>query len=127
MLLRRSATRSGWPRRRSCSKSPPSPLFIPAQAYSDLDDKESRALEKIRKEQEAAKKKESVKSESSWKMFNAKKATPYGYNYGKPSYSGSFSGGSGGLGSWALQQLLSQQLNQGASGSGKQKNCGGGQ
>jgi hypothetical protein len=101
-------------------------LFIPAPAYSDLNDKESRALEKIRKEQEAAKKKESAKSESSRKMFNAKKATPYGYNYGKPSYSGSFSSGSGGLGSWALQQLLSQQLNQGASGSGKQKNCGGG-
>jgi len=101
-------------------------LFIPAPAYPDLDDKESRALEKIRKEQEAAKKKESAKSESSWKMFNAKKATPYGYNYGKPSYGGSFGGGSGGLGSLALQQLLSQQLNQGASGSGKQKNCGGG-
>jgi hypothetical protein len=55
-------------------------------------------------------------------MFNAKKAAPYAYNYGKPSYGG----GAGVLGSWALQQLLSQQLNQGASGSGKQKNGGGG-
>ena len=104
-------------------------LFIPAPAYPDLDDEESKALEKIRKEQEAAKKKESAKSESSWKMFNAKKTAPYAYNYGKPSYGGGFGGyggGASGLGSWALQQLLSQQLNQGASGSGKQKNGGGG-
>jgi hypothetical protein len=95
-------------------------LFIPAPAYPDLDVEESKALEKIRKEQE---KKESGKSESSWKMFNAKKVTPYGYNNGKQRYDrgfGGYSGGLGGLGSWALQQL-----NQGASGSGKQKNGGG--
>ncbi len=76
-------------------------LFIPAPAYPDLDDEESKALEKIRKEQEAAKKKESAKSESSWKMFNAKKTAPYAYNYGKPSYGGGFGGyggGAGGLG-----------------------------
>ena len=59
-------------------------VFIPAPAYIGLDEEERKALEKCKKEQEASKKKETAKAESSWKMLNAKK-TPYGYgyNYGK--------------------------------------------
>jgi len=95
-------------------------VFIPAPVYMGLDNEESKILEKFRKDQEAAKKKEATKSESSWKFNNAKKTTPYGYNYGKAGYGSGYGGGSGGLGNWALQQLLSQQLSQGES-SGKQK------
>ena len=65
-------------------------VFIPAPVYMDLDDEEARTLEKFRKEQEAAKKKETGKSESAWKMGNAKKSVPYGYNYGKAGYSGGY-------------------------------------
>jgi hypothetical protein len=89
----------------------------------ELDDAEARLLEKARREQEAKKKKEAAKSDSSWKMLNAKKSSPYGY--GKPGFSGGYGsgygGGGSGLGNWALQQLLSQQLQQGttAGGSGK--------
>ena len=79
-------------------------VFIPAPVYMDLDDEEARTLEKFRKEQEAAKKKETGKSESAWKMGNAKKSVPYGYNYRKAGYSGGYGygggfGGAGGLGS----------------------------
>jgi hypothetical protein len=42
-------------------------VFIPAPVYMDLDDEEAKSLEKFRKEQERAKKKESSKSESPWK------------------------------------------------------------
>jgi hypothetical protein len=96
-------------------------VFIPAPTYMDLDDAEARLLEKARKEQEAKKKKENSKSESSWKMLNDKKNTPYGY--GKPSFGGGYGAGygSGGLGNWALQQLLSQQLGQGSESSGQGK------
>jgi hypothetical protein len=94
-------------------------VFIPAPVYMDLDDEEARTLEKFRKEQEAAKKKETGKSESAWKMGNAKKSVPYGYNYGKAGYSGGYGygggfGGAGGLGGWALQKLLEQQMSQGS-------------
>jgi hypothetical protein len=91
-------------------------VFIPALVYMDLDDEEARTLEKFRKEQEAAKKKETGKSESAWKMGNAKKSVPYGYNYGKAGYSGGYGYGSGasGLGGWALQKLLEQQMSQGS-------------
>jgi hypothetical protein len=96
-------------------------VFIPAPTYMDLDDAEARLLEKARKEQEAKKKKENSKSESSWKMLNAKKNTPYGY--GKPSFGGGYGAGygGGGLGNWALQQLLSQQLGQGSESGGQGK------
>jgi hypothetical protein len=89
-------------------------VFIPAPVYMDLDDEEARTLEKFRKEQEAAKKKETGKSKSAWKMGNAKKSVPYGYNYGKAGYSGGYGYGSGfggasGLGGWALQKLWSSR------------------
>jgi hypothetical protein len=99
-------------------------VFIPAPVYMDLDDEEARTLEKFRKEQEAAKKKETGKRVSSWKMGNAKKSVPYGYNYGKAGYSGGYGygggfGGAGGLGGWALQKLLEQQMSQGSEGKPK--------
>ena len=104
-------------------------VFIPAPAYMGLDEEERKILEKCRKEQEASKKKETAKAESSWKMLNAKK-TPYGYgyNYGKfgGGYVGAsgFGGGAGGLGAWALQQLLAQKTGQGSE---DKKSGGGGQ
>jgi hypothetical protein len=91
-------------------------VFIPAPVFMDLDDEEARTLEKFRKEQEATKK-ETGKSESAWKMGNAKKRVPYGYNYGRAGYSGGYGGGFGGangLGRWALQKLLKQQMSQGS-------------
>ena len=102
-------------------------VFIPAPAYMGLDEEERKILEKCKKEQEASKKKETAKAESSWKMLNAKK-TPYGYgyNYGKfgGGYGGAsgFGGGAGGLGAWALQQLLAQKTGQGS----EDKKSGGG-
>jgi hypothetical protein len=98
-------------------------VFIPAPTYMELDDAEARLLEKARREQEAKKKKDAAKSDSSWKMLNAKKSSPYGY--GKPGFSGGYGsgygGGGSGLGNWALQQLLSQQLQQGTSAGGSGK------
>jgi hypothetical protein len=96
-------------------------VFIPALVYMDLDDEEAKTLEKFRKEQEAAKKKETGKSESSWKMANVKKGVPYRYNYGKAGNSGGYGGGfgsAGGLGG-ALQKLLEQQMSQGSEGKPK--------
>jgi hypothetical protein len=59
-------------------------VFIPPPAYMGLDEEERKILDKCRKEQEASKKKETAKAESSWKMLNAKKSPyGYGYNYGK--------------------------------------------
>jgi hypothetical protein len=59
-------------------------------------------------------------------MLNVKKSSSY--SYGKPSfgsgYGVSYSGSAGGLGNWALQQLLSQQLSQGTE-SGVQGKLGG--
>ncbi len=98
-------------------------VFILAPTYMEVDDAEARLLEKARREQEARKKKEAAKSDSSWKMLNAKKSSPYGYS--KPGFSGGYGsgygGGGSGLGNWALQQLFSQQLQQGltSGGSGK--------
>jgi hypothetical protein len=99
-------------------------VFIPAPVYMDLDDEEARTLEKFCKEQEAAKKKETGKSESAWKMGNAKKSVPYGYNYAKAGYSSSYGysggfGGASGLGGWALQKLSEQQMSQGSEGQPK--------
>jgi hypothetical protein len=88
-----------------------------------LDDAKARLLERARKEQEAKKKKENSESETSWKMLNVKKSSPY--SYGKPSFGGeygvSYGGGSSGLGNWALQQLLLQQLSQGTESGGQGK------
>jgi hypothetical protein len=101
-------------------------VFIPAPTYMDLDDAEARLLEKARKEQEAKRKKETSKGESSWKMMNARKSSPYSFS--KPGFSGGYGSGyggsAGGLGNWALQQLLAQQLNQGAESSGQGKQGG---
>ena len=41
-------------------------VFIPAPAYMGLDEEERKILNKCRKEQEASKKKEMAKAESSW-------------------------------------------------------------
>jgi hypothetical protein len=62
-------------------------VFIPPPAYMGLDEEERTILDKCRKEQEASKKKETAKAESSWKMLNAKKS-PYGYGYNYSKFGG---------------------------------------
>jgi hypothetical protein len=89
-------------------------VFNPAPNYLDLEDEESKLLEKMKKERDAAKKKEANADKSGWKGLSAKRTTPYSYGYGgKTGFgygSGQYSSGAGNLGSWAIQQLLSQQL-----------------
>ena len=72
-----------------------------------MDDESAKLLKELRKKREASKKKESADSgRSGWKWGVARRTTPYSYSSGSPS------GGIGGVGNWALQQLLTQQLTQ---------------
>jgi len=92
-------------------------IFCPAPSYGELSEDQLKKLEKIKKDKEAAKKKE---DKSGWKGNNFKKTTPYSYS-GKGAYGGGYGGG---LSNWALQQALLQLLtskqtdNGGATGSG---------
>jgi len=74
----------------------------------DLGEEDTKLLEKARKVKEAQKKKEAADvSKTAWKDWT-RQVSPYsqkaggttGFNYGS----------SGGMGGWALQQLLTQQL-----------------
>ena len=89
-------------------------IFNPEPTYAGMNEEETKMLEKIRKEKEAAKKKENNEAgKSGWTGLAAKRASPYpgfksgGYGGG---FSGNYGGGYGGLNNWALQQLLVQQL-----------------
>lgn len=94
-------------------------IFIPAPTYGDLGEEETKLLEKYRKEKENTKKKEAAElSKSSWKSNNNARTTPYKSGYGG-GYSGY--GGGGGINSWAIQQLLMQQLTGKAAESGQAK------
>jgi hypothetical protein len=79
-------------------------MFNPAPTYEELEEEEVKQLEKFRKEKEASKKKEAAElGKSGWKGVKR----PFPYN--KPVYSG-YRGYGGGLSSWALQQVMLQQL-----------------
>jgi ribosomal protein L17 len=99
-------------------------LYNPAPTYTEMEEEERKELEKYRKEKEASKKKETAEQgKSGWK--GVKRPFPYS----KPGYSG-YGGYGGGLNSWALQQVLLQQLSKngeasGQSGSGSSKGAGG--
>jgi hypothetical protein len=89
-------------------------VFNPAPKDMDMEDEESKLLDKLRKEKETAKRKEAAEADKGgWKGLSSKRATPYNYNYGtKMGYNSyGYGGGAGNnLGNWALQQLLAQQL-----------------
>jgi len=100
-------------------------VFNPAPTYGEMDDEETKMLEKFRKEREAAKKKEANEaSKSGWKGMAAKRPTPYG-GAGSGFKSGYGGGYGGGLSNWAIQQLLVQQLTS-KSGDGAQGTSSGG-
>jgi hypothetical protein len=83
-------------------------VFVPAPTYMDLGEEDIKLLEKARKDKEAQKKKEAADvSKTAWKD-GTRRVSPYSYKAGGTT--GYNYGGSGGLGGWALQQLLTQQL-----------------
>jgi hypothetical protein len=85
-------------------------IFNPEPTFAEMDDEETKLLEKMRKEKEAAKKKEAADGgKAGWKGLAVKRTTPYS----KGSYGGGYSNYGAtatGLSNWALQQLLTQQL-----------------
>jgi hypothetical protein len=85
-------------------------IFNPEPSYAGMNEEETKMLEIIRKEKEAAKKKENGEAgKSGRKGLAVKRASPYpGFKSG--GYGGNYGGGYGGLNNWALQQLLVQQL-----------------
>jgi hypothetical protein len=93
-------------------------IFNPEPTFAGMNDEEAKILEKIRKEREQAKKKESEAAKTGWKGLG-KRPAPYSFKPGFGGYGSGFGGGYGGgygggaadLNSWALQQLLAQQLN----------------
>jgi len=85
-------------------------IFNPEPTFAEMDDEETKLLEKMRKEKEAAKKKEAADGgKAGWKGLAVKRNAPYT----KGSYGGGYGGYAAtatGLSNWALQQLLTQQL-----------------
>jgi hypothetical protein len=85
-------------------------IFNPEPTFAEMDDEETKLLEKMRKEKEAAKKKEVADGgKAGWKGLAVKRNAPYT----KGSYGGGYGGYAAtatGLSNWALQQILTQQL-----------------
>jgi hypothetical protein len=108
-------------------------IFNPEPTFAGMNDEEVKILDKIRKEREQAKKKESEASKTGWKGLG-KRPAPYSCKLGFGGYGGGYGGGFGGgfgggaadLNSWALQQLLAQQLGNNK-GEGAKASSGGGQ
>jgi hypothetical protein len=107
-------------------------IFNPEPTFAGMNDEEAKILDKIRKEREQAKKKEAEAGKSGWKGLGKRPAPysfkpgfgGYGGGYGG-GYSGGFGGGAADLNSWALQQLLAQQLGGNKGESGKTSSGGG--
>jgi hypothetical protein len=88
-------------------------IFNPEPSYAGMNEEETKMLEKIRKEKEAAKKKENGEAgKSGWKGLAAKRVSQY------PGFkSGGYGGNYGGLNNWALQQLAGNKT-EGVQGAG---------